>query len=208
AGPEGLACYAAEVRADATTPRVRSEKPRLGIYSEMLRVHQGNLALKPRRHSRNRLPLRRRSYGRLHYNRFRYFDPATGRYINADPIGQLDGSNVFRYSHNDPVNLADPSGLFIGFVVRLVLTPFIGATNAGGAGAVAGTFGGGGVSCGQRLRGGSIAFAKPSSSEYSNPARRWTFRESSGGSARGAGQPNRSSSGRRRGWLLLWHGLE
>ena len=46
---------------------------------------------------------------------------------------------------NDPVNAADPSGEIIGPVVRLGLTPCIGACNAGGAGVVAGVFGGGAV---------------------------------------------------------------
>jgi RHS repeat-associated protein len=30
----------------------------------------------------------------LHYNRFRYYDPALGRYISADPIGQFGTANV------------------------------------------------------------------------------------------------------------------
>ena len=29
----------------------------------------------------------------LHYNLHRYFDPAVGRYISADPIGQAGGLN-------------------------------------------------------------------------------------------------------------------
>ena len=27
----------------------------------------------------------------LHYNRFRYYDPPVGRYVSADPIGQVGG---------------------------------------------------------------------------------------------------------------------
>jgi uncharacterized protein RhaS with RHS repeats len=41
----------------------------------------------------------------------RYFDPAVGRYISADPIGQLGGMNVYTYGGDDPVNRADPTGL-------------------------------------------------------------------------------------------------
>ncbi len=77
----------------------------------MGRVHQGNLALKQRPHSGKRLPLRRRSYGRVLYNRFRYFDPAVGRYINADPIGQWGGTNVFQYVLPNPTVSIDPLGL-------------------------------------------------------------------------------------------------
>ncbi|MCP4370069.1 MAG: hypothetical protein GY797_18425 [Deltaproteobacteria bacterium] len=48
----------------------------------------------------------------LHYNWFRYYDPSTGRYLRADPIG-LDGSiNLFPYANANPINAIDPWGLF------------------------------------------------------------------------------------------------
>lgn len=47
----------------------------------------------------------------LHYNRFRYYDPEVGRYVSADPIGQLGGVNVFSYARNSPLSLIDPFGL-------------------------------------------------------------------------------------------------
>lgn len=46
----------------------------------------------------------------LHYNRFRYYDRSVGRYISADPIGQLGGANVYAYVLNDPLNWIDPLG--------------------------------------------------------------------------------------------------
>jgi RHS repeat-associated protein len=56
----------------------------------------------------------------LHYNRFRYYDPIIGRYISRDPIGVAGGLNLYAYVGNDPINRADPQGLFWG-TVGLVL---------------------------------------------------------------------------------------
>jgi len=36
----------------------------------------------------------------LHYNRFRYYDPRCGRFINQDPIGLLGGLNSYQYAPN------------------------------------------------------------------------------------------------------------
>ncbi|HEY6529307.1 MAG TPA: RHS repeat-associated core domain-containing protein [Cellvibrionaceae bacterium] len=46
----------------------------------------------------------------LHYNRFRYYDPACGRFINQDPIGLLGGVNNYLYVPN-PTGWVDPLGL-------------------------------------------------------------------------------------------------
>ncbi|WP_373421723.1 RHS repeat-associated core domain-containing protein [Burkholderia multivorans] len=55
----------------------------------------------------------------LHYNRFRYYDPMVGRYINQDPIG-LDGDhNGHAYAKGNPLSLIDPTGE-IAFVPILV----------------------------------------------------------------------------------------
>lgn len=48
----------------------------------------------------------------LHYNRFRYYDPATGRYISRDPVGFAGGLNLYLYAGNDPLHQADPMGLW------------------------------------------------------------------------------------------------
>ncbi|WP_172970283.1 RHS repeat protein [Erythrobacter sp. THAF29] len=50
----------------------------------------------------------------LYYNRARDYDPVTGRYIQADPIGLAGDVNPYVYAAADPVNLIDPLGLLQG----------------------------------------------------------------------------------------------
>jgi RHS repeat-associated protein len=45
----------------------------------------------------------------LFYNRYRYFDPAIGRYISPDPIGLAGGENLYAYGPN-PLGWVDPLG--------------------------------------------------------------------------------------------------
>ena len=46
----------------------------------------------------------------LHYNTFRYYDPAGGCYTQMDPIGLLGGLNTYTYVV-DPLGWVDPLGL-------------------------------------------------------------------------------------------------
>lgn len=46
----------------------------------------------------------------LHYNTFRYYDPAMGRFTQPDPIGLAGGINLYQYGPN-PLTWADPLGL-------------------------------------------------------------------------------------------------
>jgi RHS repeat-associated protein len=46
----------------------------------------------------------------LHYNRHRYYDPETGRYVSDDPLGLIGGLNGFQYAPN-PIAYVDPWGL-------------------------------------------------------------------------------------------------
>ena len=46
----------------------------------------------------------------LHYNRFRYYHPGTGRFVNQDPIGLAGGVNLYQYAPN-ALLWVDPLGL-------------------------------------------------------------------------------------------------
>ena len=41
----------------------------------------------------------------------RFYDPAIGRWISQDPAGYIDGSNLYAYLHNNPLNHLDRFGL-------------------------------------------------------------------------------------------------
>ena len=72
-------------------------------------------------------PLRYRGYyydaeTGFYYLQSRYYDPAIGRFINADTYATTDANgllstNMFAYCENDPVNRADPSGAAAQIVV-------------------------------------------------------------------------------------------
>jgi RHS repeat-associated protein len=48
----------------------------------------------------------------LQYNRARYYNARTGRFLSEDPIGFASGSvNLYAYVGNDPVDLIDPFGM-------------------------------------------------------------------------------------------------
>jgi RHS repeat-associated protein len=81
--------------------------------------------LTARRSWRNRVSVRRRASGRVHYNYFRDYDPATGRYVQSDPIGLRGGINTYSYGFNNPTRYVDPDGR-IAFVI-----PFLPAIGEG-----------------------------------------------------------------------------
>jgi RHS repeat-associated protein len=83
----------------------------------------------------------------LHQNWMRDYDPTTGRYLQADPLGLVDGASVYGYAHQSPIIYADPRG---GDATRWLNTeggrPFNeGPTNGNWGG---GCWSGGQFSCG------------------------------------------------------------
>ena len=73
----------------------------------------GNLALADVEQVENNLRFQGQYFDEetgLHYNRFRYYDPESGRFTQQDPIGLLGGINNYQYVPN-PVTWVDPFGL-------------------------------------------------------------------------------------------------
>ncbi len=75
----------------------------------------------------------------LYYLNSRYYDPNTGRFINADTIDYLDpesinGLNLYAYCLNNPVMYCDPTGH--AFLATLLITMAIGGAIRGSIGAV------------------------------------------------------------------------
>ena len=46
----------------------------------------------------------------LHQNWMRDYDPTTGRYLQADPLGLVDGASVYGYARQSPAMVTDPTG--------------------------------------------------------------------------------------------------
>jgi RHS repeat-associated protein len=46
----------------------------------------------------------------LHQNWMRDYDPTTGRYLQADPLGLVDGASVYGYAKQNPGRWIDPTG--------------------------------------------------------------------------------------------------
>ncbi|MEN9855024.1 MAG: hypothetical protein RLZZ157_150 [Pseudomonadota bacterium] len=48
-----------------------------------------------------------------YYNRHRDYDPTTGRYLQADPIGLAGDENPYAYARGNALRYVDPSGEFV-----------------------------------------------------------------------------------------------
>lgn len=73
----------------------------------------------------------------------RYYDPASGRFLQRDPIGILGGTNVYAYGANSPTIGIDPDGKFVfGAIVGGLIGGVVGYVTGGVAGAVGGAISG------------------------------------------------------------------
>ena len=100
----------------------------------------------------------------LHYNVFRDYIPARGRYAQADPTGLLGGVNLYGYALQNPNSFIDPTGEVPVFVVTGlvggVVGAFAGARDGGGfTGAVTGFLGGAATGVFGGAGAGTVSFA-------------------------------------------------
>ena len=83
----------------------------------------------------------------LNYYGYRFYDPATGRWLNRDPLGEAGGINLYGFVQNDPVNFVDPAGQHPGIAIGAIAGAFTGfktgfQSGSIGKGLLAGAVGG------------------------------------------------------------------
>jgi RHS repeat-associated protein len=66
----------------------------------------------------------------LHQNWMRDYDPTTGRYLQADPLGLVDGASVYGYARMSPVVYIDPNGLSMQDLYRGARSYVLGVYNS------------------------------------------------------------------------------
>jgi len=53
----------------------------------------------------------------VYFAPYRYYAPETARWTTRDPLGMVDGPNIYAYVGNEPINNFDPSGMNIVIVL-------------------------------------------------------------------------------------------
>ena len=59
----------------------------------------------------------------------RYYEPTSGRFVSADPMGQAASPSLYDYAHGDPVNFLDPTGRIFG--TPLTLSEYVSSIGSG-----------------------------------------------------------------------------
>ena len=124
----------------------------------------------------------------LYYNRYRDYDPTTGRYIQADPIGLAGGANPYSYALNNPLRYADPAGKAV-----FAIPAMGGGAGLGGLGAFCASGPWGWAVCGggALAAGALIWYNWDDEDEIVVPERKYCppalFRDDRGGYGRGGG---------------------
>ncbi len=65
----------------------------------------------------------------LHQNWMRDYDPTTGRYLQADPLGLIAGTSLYSYANQNPTMYIDPNGenpILIGIGISIALNVAVG----------------------------------------------------------------------------------
>ena len=94
------------------TPQEMTDNAGQIVWSASYKAY-GNLALQDVDLIENNLRFQGQyfdSESGLHYNRHRYYNPNSARFINQDPVGLIGGDNNYQYAAN-PIGWIDPFGL-------------------------------------------------------------------------------------------------
>jgi RHS repeat-associated protein len=81
-------------------------------------------------------PGQSRTLADLYYNRYRDYDPTSGRYIQADPIGLAGGASPYSYAMNNPLRYSDPTGKIVHVAIGLGIRCAMNAACRQGAAAI------------------------------------------------------------------------